>query len=198
MSVSIHGDCKLNVLSCFPINRYRRKQLSELLSEVELRSYRSVNGSIGWLGTNASLFCAFYLRWMQQRAPSHTVQDLIFQINSLKHLKKLGTGCHYKRPVPGKYDLSVLVFADASRKEDHGQLSFLSGILFGNLASGSVFHVISCSSRKSRRPVKSVASAETLAAGDAIDEGKLIVKAFNELLNLNMGLWIAVDSKDLF
>ena len=35
MSVSIHGDCKLNALSCFPIDRYRRKQLSELLNEVE-------------------------------------------------------------------------------------------------------------------------------------------------------------------
>ena len=61
-----------------------------------------------------------------------------------------------------------------------------------------MFHVISWSSRKLKRPAKSIACAETLAAGDAIDEDKLIVKALNELLNLNIGLWIAVDWKELF
>ena len=89
MSVSIHGDCKLNALSRFPINRYRPEQLSELPNDVELRSYRSVNISIGSLGTNAALSCAFYSSWMQQRAPSPTVQDLLFQINSSSISKSL-------------------------------------------------------------------------------------------------------------
>ncbi len=62
-------------------------------------------------------------------------------------LKKLGTTVHYKRPGKGDYKLAVLVFADARRRDDHGQLCFLSGLLFSDLDSDSVFHAVSCSSR---------------------------------------------------
>ena len=79
-----------------------------------------------------------------------------------------------------------------------GKICFISGLLFGKLASGSVIYVISWSSRNSRRPVESVASAKILATGDAIDEGKALVKALNELFNMKIELCIALDSKDLF
>lgn len=46
--------------------------------------------------------------------------------------------------------------------------------------------------------MNSVTSAEALAAGEAIDQGKVPIKAFNEQLNLNIESWIGVDSKDLF
>ncbi len=46
--------------------------------------------------------------------------------------------------------------------------------------------------------MKSVGSAETLAAGASIDEGKLLVKAYERLLNVGINLLIAVDSKDLY
>ncbi len=113
-------------------------------------------------------------------------------------MKKLGTSISYLRPENGSYNVSVLIFADASHRSDHGQLAFLFGLLFGGFASGSVFHVCSWSSRKSRRPVTSTASAETLAAGEAIDEGKVIVRAFEDLFGFKIQLSIAIDSKDLF
>ena len=68
MTIRIHGDEKLESLNCFPIDRHRRKQVSEVLNHVELKSFRSVNSSIGWLGTNASLLCSFYSSLLQQRA----------------------------------------------------------------------------------------------------------------------------------
>ena len=126
------------------------------------------------------------------------VQDLISQINYVKQLKKLGTSISYLRPENGSYNVYVLIFADASHPSDHVQLDFLSGLLFGDFASGSVFHVLSWFSRNSRRPVKSIASAETLAAGEAIDEEKLIVRAFEDLFGFKIQLSIAIDSKDLF
>ncbi len=157
-----------------------------------------MNSSIGWLGTNTPVFCAFYASWLQQKAPNPTVQDLITQINALRLLKKLGTTVYYKRPPSGNYKISLVVFADASRKTNHGQLYFISGLLFGDLASGSTIHVLSWSSRKSRQPVKSIGSAEALATGEAIDQGKVLVRAFNELSNLEIDPCIALDSKDLF
>ena len=128
-----------------------------------------MNSSIGWIGTNACLFCASYSSWLPPKALPSRVKDFVSQINSLKLLKKIGTITHYKRLEKSDYKFSVLVFADASRKDDQEKLCFLSGLLFGNFSSGSVFYIISWSSQKSRRPVKCVASAETLAAGKAID-----------------------------
>ena len=186
MSVIIHGDEKLDAINCFPIDRDRRKQLEESLNAVELRSFRSVNSSIGWLGTNESLFCASYSSWLQQKTSALLVKHLIDQINALKLLKKLGSTIRYKSPDPGEYKLSLLEFSDASRKNGHGQLSFLSGLIFGDLIEVAVFHAILWSSHKSRRPAKSIASAEVLAAGEAIDEGKVIVKVLNELLGQNL------------
>ncbi len=195
-STMIHGDSKLEALNCYSISRQRRKMLSEVLNEVELRSFRSVSSSTGRLGANASLFCALYSSWLQQKAPTPTVHDLISQINYVKQLKKLGTSISYLRPENGSYTVSLLIFTYASHPSDHGLLVFLSGLLFGNFASGSVFHVLSWSSRKSRRPVKSIASAETSAAGEAIDEGKVIVRAFEDLFGFKIQLSIAIDSND--
>ncbi len=172
--------------------------LSEVLNKVEFRSFRSANSSLGWLGTNESLFCALYSSWLQQKAPTPAVQDLISQINYVKQLKKLDTSISYLLPENGFHNVSVLIFADAIHPSDHGQLAFLSGLLFGDLASGSVFHVLSCPSRKLRRPVKSIASAETLAAGEAIDEGKVTVRAFEDLFGFKIQLSIAIDSKEVF
>ncbi len=46
-------------------------------------------------------------------------------------------------------------------------------------------------------PVESIASAETLAVGEAIDEGKVIVRAFEDFFGFKIQLSIAIDSKDL-
>lgn len=43
-----------------------------------------------------------------------------------------------------------------------------------------------------------IASAEVLAAGDFIDEGKVLATFLKKLLNVNVHLLVMVDSKDLF
>ena len=198
MTIRIHIDRNLESLDCFPIDRRRRKEVSEVLNPVELKSFRSINSPIGWLEKNTSLLCRFYSSWLQQRAPNPTLQDLFYQINVLKVLKKHGTSISYYRPKKGDDKLSILVFADASKQDDHGQLSYLAGILFGNFESDFVFHTLSWISHKQQRPAMSVTSAETLAAGEAIDKGKVLVKAVEELLGTEVNLCLVLDSKDLF
>ncbi len=78
----------------------------------------------------------------------------------------------------------MLVFSDASRSVDHGQFGYIAGLLIGNFSISSVFHTLAWGSQKSKRPVKSVASAEILAAGSAIDEGKSLVLALQGLMNV--------------
>lgn len=198
-SIEIHGDDKINSIECYPITRQRRKQGEEILNAVEVSSYRSMNSSIGWLGIGASPFCAFYGSHLQQRVPSTKVHDLICQINATRLLQKLGSTIKYDRPADDKeYNLSMLVFADASRNVDYGQLGTVAGLLNGPFAVESIFHTLSWSSHKSRRPVKSIGAAEILAAGEAIDEGKVLANAYKALLGINVELLIALDSKDLF
>ena len=60
------------------------------------------------------------------------VKYLEEQINALKLLKKLSNIASCIRSALGSYKISVLVFAEASRKNDHGRLSFLSVLVLVN------------------------------------------------------------------
>ena len=97
-----------------------------------------------------------------------------------------------------RYSPTVMVFADAARPSTDGQLGFLLGLLLGPLEVGSVFHLLSWSSHLSKRPANSSTCAETMAAGKAVEGGRSIAATFSRLLNRNVRLWVAVDSKDLF
>jgi len=199
MSITIHGDEKLNALQSYPLSRTRRKEVSDALSAIELKAFRSTNSSLGWLGIAASPFCSFYSSYLQQKGANPTVQDIIAQTNILRVLKKLGTSISYKRPDTGKeFVPRIVMFADASRKSDTGQLCYVGGLMLGDLNSDATFHTISWASHKSKRPVKSIGTAEIYAAGESIDEGKMLCHAYQKLFNADIKLWIIVDSKDLF
>jgi len=116
MSISVDADEKLNSYECYPISRLRRKEVESNLTALEMKSFSSVNSSLGWLGIAASPFCAFYSSYLQQQSSNPTVYNLIAQINSLRLLKKYGTCTSYKRPEPGKqytFDVShdLMVFS---------------------------------------------------------------------------------------
>eukprot|EP00171_Calliarthron_tuberculosum_P022021 IDg22021t1 len=152
-----------------------------------------------WIGTAASPFCAFASSYLQQKVSNVKVRDLITQINMTRKLKSLGTAIKFKRPMDSKkYDVSIVTFSDASRSNESGQIAYISGLLIGDLQMGSIFHTLSWTSHKSKRPVRSIGSAEIIAAGGAIDEGKLIAKAFEILLSFQIDYHAVLDSKDLW
>lgn len=66
------------------------------------------------------------------------------------------------------------MFSDAYGELHNGLLGYRGGILFWHLHQNSTFHPLIYSSIKSNRPVKSVGGAEILAAGEAINEVKLL------------------------
>lgn len=94
--------------------------------------------------------------------------------------------------------MSILVLSNAGRQEDHGQLSYVAGLVVSNFEKGSIFHTLSCTSCKSKLPVKSIRSAEMFATGEAIDERKVLVQVMSTLLGTNLDLIIALDTKDLY
>lgn len=87
---------------------------------------------------------------------------------------------------------------DAGTNDDAGQLCHLGGLLIDDLVYSSILHVISWSSHKSRRPVKSTGAAETFAAGEGIETRKLLADAYCTLLQAAIDRTIVVDCKDLY
>lgn len=194
----INADDKLHALEPYPLTRLRRREIDAELNAVEKSAFMSLNASIGWLGISASPFCSFYSSFLQQMMPSAKVPVLAAQANAIKILKNLGSNITFPKPSKGPHTVTIAVFADAGRLTDHGQLCFVSGLLFGPLALNSTFHTLSWMSHKSRRPVRSIAAAEVLAASEAIDEGKILKSTFSTLLSSPVRLVIIVDSKDLY
>ena len=198
-TVSTDADDKLNSLVEADISRTRRKEYDAPINEIERAAYASTNSSLGWIGTAASPFCSFHSSYLQQKAPNTKVSHMVEQQVLLRKLKKLGTVISYPRPTDAtEYDLTVLVFSDASRTDDRGQLGILCGLLVGELKSGAIFHTASWSSFVSKRPVKNVPAAEIFAAGHGIDMGKAVAHAYSQILNMIIPVRLCVDSKDLF
>lgn len=90
----------------------------------------------------------------------------------------------------------MLVFADASRIDEIGQLGDIAGLLIGDFRKQSIFHVTSWISHKSKRPVKSVPAAEIFTADEGIDEGKIIAAAYSEILSFKVMPHLCLDFKD--
>lgn len=197
--VQVHADTKLEGIFPHKLSYIRRKQSDDDLNSIELFHYNSANGSIGFVGAHASPFVAFASIYLQKRRNCAKVRDIAIQSSMLKRICELGSISSFKRPtVNNEMQLSVLVFCDVARPSEYGQLGNICGILIGPLQKGSIFHALSWISRLSKRPSKSISSAETLAAGSGIDEGMLIASGLAVLLGAKVPVIIAVDSKDLF
>ena len=197
--ISTNADDKLESIQTSFISRLRRKEYSDDINEIEKKSFASVNSSIGWIGSAASPLCSFHASHLQQMTPDTKVSHLIDQVNILKKLKRLGTSISYIRPdVKGEVPVSVLCFSDASKREAHGQVGCISGLLIGDFTKDAVFHPISWISHKSKRPVKSVPAAEVIAAAEAIDDAKTVAATYSEVLSMDVRVKLCVDSKDLF
>lgn len=96
--ISVDADEKLNSLRATTIDRCRRKQYEETANDVELYGFRSIAGSLGWIGVTASPFCALAASTMQQKGPGLSLKNIIDQGKRLKMLQNLGTSSSSKRP----------------------------------------------------------------------------------------------------
>lgn len=90
------------------------------------------------------------------------------------------------------------ILSDAGRHAENGQLCYIAGLLIDEMAIGSIWHVLSWSSRKAKRPVRSIGAAEILAAGESIDEGKNLARTLSDIHGIHVNLFVVVDSRDLF
>lgn len=127
------------------------------------------------------------------------MKDVIGQGSTLRKILSLGTTVSYPRLGENTaHVLRIMVFTDVGRQCDNGQLCYLAGPLIDDMEMGSMFHALSWSSHKSKRPDRSIGADEILAAGEAIDKGKMLSRTATELFREQVPLFIALDSKDFF
>lgn len=121
------------------------------------------------------------------------------QESALKFLKRFGTVASYNRPAKGQTErVSLVAFSDAVHSYEVSQQCYIVGLVVGPVERGSVFHLLTWASQKSRRPVKSTADAEILAAGESIDEIVMLREALEIIYNVQLTLMVLVDTKDLY
>lgn len=176
----IDADDKLEKPESGFLTRLRRKDVDYKLNELEKITLMSINSSLGWLGTTVSPFCSAASSRLQQCLPDARVSALINQKAVMQELKRLGTSVRFGRPSDkNNYSISMLVFADAGRPPDSAQISPICRLLIGSIDQDSFFHTVSWTSHKSKRPVRSIAAGEILAAGEGIDEGLMLKRTYS-------------------
>lgn len=195
----VDGNDKLSAIRSTPISRLRRRELEASLSSVEAKSFSFLNFTVGWIRVTFLPFCATSASLNQQAAPFACVRDFIIQAADLRVIKALGSSISFHRPTGNEcHQLSITFFADAGRSATNGQLCYIAVLLIGCLPLESIYHVVSWSIHKSKRPVRSIGAAEILAAGEAIYEGKILAFALSLVLGVCIALHLIVESKDLF
>lgn len=111
-------------------------------------------------------------RQYEEKAPSETITVFTTQYSVLKVLQKLGSEISFSsRYVKAKNHLAIMVFSDAGLQTDKGLLWYIAWLLVADMRTGSIYHVLYCSSHKTKLPVREINSAEIIYSGEAIDEG---------------------------
>lgn len=91
-----------------------------------------------------------------------------------------------------------MIFSDAGRRHDHSQLASNAGPLIDDMATESIYLAISWSSHRAKKPVRSIGADEILAAGELIDEEKILAACIGTVNKTFILLHIVLDSHDLF
>lgn len=165
---------------------------------IEKAAFMSINASIGCLGITALLLCAFCSSHLQQKLYNARVSALMTQATSISHLNCHGTMSSYISPPTSSDHVTLAAFAHSSHTDTAIQLCFIVCIVFGELKRGSVLHLLSWGSHKSRRPVRSTVAAEIIVAGETLNEIVSLLYVESEILDVTVQIAVLVDSKDLF
>lgn len=93
-----------------------------------------------------STFAAFACSHLQQSDSEYIVKRLVKQGNMLKFVKRGGTTSLICPSQIRAYKLSLIVFGDATRPSNAGQLDIVRVLLIGQPEKGSAFHPLVWSS----------------------------------------------------
>lgn len=204
----ITGDVKLsmneylaNRVDDLVLTRDRRKEPAARATQQEVEEYRSIAGSLNFLGTGTLPEAAFVASVFLQRQPNLLVHDLTVGSRMVAELKRMDASIVFVRPPEGVREVRLLGFSDGSFNviggNAYGQAGYVSGLLFLSNAT-PIFHAYDWLSAKQRRVVYSSFGTEILACADADNRLYGLKMGLTALLDEPVESELLVDSKGLF
>lgn len=196
-------DTYWNRIKPITMSRTRRKMQDSPACASEILQYRSLAGTLLYLGNGVLPQASLVVSLMQQRISGLSVKSLSEANDMLAELRKLKPNIYFRR-VDNSTNVSLCSFSDAAhpRDRDYRLTGFFTGILIRNGIHGrDVFHLIDWSSHKQQRVSHSSYGAEILAGATADDRGFYYKAAINAISDDEDNIIkheLNVDSKGLY
>lgn len=200
------GDLRLSMtdylqrINPIPVSKLRRNNVAEKASDAETRSFRSLAGTLLYMGQATLPQASYTASKMQQRLGSLLISDIVDANAMTRELKNLRPTILFP-VVNGIQDVTIVSFSDASHaglKDVYGQTGVLTGLKV--IASErTLFYPILWTSHKQKKVCYSSYEAEILAAADADDRGYHLKESMKSLFpDRELKHELFLDSKSLF
>lgn len=166
------------------LSRQRRRQLHEFATETEKKQYRSLAGTLLYLGNGVLPQASYVTSVLQQQISALKVRNLVDANEMVGEILQLEPTITFLQPHSVK-EATISSFSDAShpRDRDYGQSGILCGLRIQetNSHQPDIFHMVDWSSHKQKRVSYSSYGAEILACAAADDRGYNLKAALNAL-----------------
>lgn len=168
------------------LTKTRRSQEQEMATEEEKTQYRSLAGTLLYMGNAVMPQASYVTSVLQQQISALRVKHLAQANEMVKELLQLEPVLKYMKPANIKNAI-VSSFSDAShpRDRDYGQTGLLCGLRIEQDQTYSdtrdIFHMIDWSSHRQKRVSYSSYGAEILACASADDRGYYLKGSINSL-----------------
>lgn len=190
----------LNSIEELDIARPRRLTLTDKADGRETHAYRSLAGTLLYLGQAVRPQACFVASKMQQKLGRLLVSDVMEANLMLRELKKLSPSVTFSKPTDVT-NIDIYTLSDASHSSEsevYGQTGVVCGLKI-ETTNRTFYHAILWSSHKQRKIAYSSFGAEILAAADADDRGYYLKSALAYLFPQKLVRHqLLVDSKSLF
>lgn len=200
-AISMSMDAYWRRVTKIPMTRTRRKMRSAEATATETKQFRSLAGTLLYLGKGTLPQASFVVSLMQQRIGNLLVEHLIEANEMVAELRKLTPTLTFPRaPNPTNAVLCSIYDAAHPKDRDYGQTGFFTGLLAQSGVNGkNIFHIIDWTSHKQQRVSHSAYGAEIIAASASDDRGYYYKMAINALFpNSQIKHELNVDSKGLW
>lgn len=193
----------LERLAPVEISRNRRKDLYASATEREISEYRSLAGTLMYLGTSVMPQASLATSLMQQRISCLRVVHIMEANSMLKDIMCLKHVLRFTAIAEGERTAMIVTFSDAAhggREFDYGQTGGVTGIriLHSDRIEGTFFG-IGWTSSKQKRISHSSFGAEIIAAADMDERGFDLRETIREMFpHSHIKHELIVDAKALF
>ena len=208
VEIDKQGNAKLSMekytrrLKPLHISRSRRHEIDTRANEREVSEYRSLAGTLMYLGSGVVPQAALVTSRMQQRLGDLRVKHLIDANAMLSELTNVRPTICFLNPGPIR-SVTLTTLSDASHggaEFDYGQSGIISGLKIDTTQTTSpIFHSLSWTRHKQKRVTYSSFGAEILACADAEDRGHDLKESFKSIFpHSKIKHEVLVDSRALF